>query len=188
MAQNSSSTGRADCSRIAEGDNGCIRGIEAGEHKRSARIAVSFRIHLHAPEISAPALGVLALIPDRIVGKGVGLVSREARSRVLKTGEVCTGQVRQAPAERILGNSRDCERSRNIVAESAASPFLSFRDQYEVLRRLSVERAQDRHASLLAETRYLLGIHMSPASACSQSRSECHLPARTLRAVDNRFC
>ncbi len=42
-----------------------------------------FRIDLHSPEISAPSPGVLAVLPDHVVGEGVGLVAQKLRIRVL---------------------------------------------------------------------------------------------------------
>ena len=66
-----------------------LRGIETGKNKRAPRITVRFRIHLHTPEISAPAPGVLAVIPDYVVGEGIGLASVKLRSRVLQAAEIC---------------------------------------------------------------------------------------------------
>src|SRR6202035_2869999 len=95
-----------------------LGGVQSRKNERPAQIAIRFRIYLHPPEVSTPTPGMLAVIPDYIVGKGISLVSCKLRSRVLKTREVRERYIRQPPVERILRNSGNSQRSRNVVAES----------------------------------------------------------------------
>src|SRR5215475_3232990 len=65
-----------------------LRGIEPGENERAACVAVGLGVELNAAEISAPAPGVLAVVPDQTVGDGECLVAQQSWIGVLQAGVV----------------------------------------------------------------------------------------------------
>ena len=94
-----------------------LRSVEAGEDERAARITVRFRIDLHPPKVRAPAPGVLAMIPDHIVGKSIGLVSVSEGVVSERLAKFVKDRFGRPQSNGFCRDSRDSERTRNVVVE-----------------------------------------------------------------------
>src|ERR1700690_2009063 len=100
--------------RLAVDDLGSVG---SGKNEGAAGIAVGFGVELDAAEVPAPAPGVLAMVPDQIVGESNGLVALQQWIGVLQAAEVGEREIGQAPIEGILRDAVDAEISGDVLGE-----------------------------------------------------------------------
>ena len=92
-----------------------IPAVGSGEHERSAWIAIRLTVDLNAPEVTAPAHRVFAVVPDQAVRKRPGLVSQQLRIGVSQAAEVGERKIGQSPVKWVIRNAGNPQVSRNVL-------------------------------------------------------------------------